>query len=151
MPKDSQQNSPPIWGGGSPIFAARKSGQSPRCSVTAPKQQRLDVSEVGDVTIVRFRDRRITEGRRIQQMAEELFHLVEGDGRNKLLVSLSSVDFMSSAALGKLITLEKKAKARGSMLKLCNVCPQLSLVLAVTRLDRLFDIETDEAHALAAF
>jgi len=115
------------------------------------RQERLDVSEVGDVTIVRFRDQRITEDRRIRQMAEEMFHLVEGDDRKKLLVSFSSVDFMSSAALGKLITLDKKAKARGSMLKLSNVCPHLSQVLAVTRLDRLFDIEKDEAHALAAF
>ena len=116
-----------------------------------PHQQRLDVSEVKDVTIVRFRDQKITEDRRIQQMAEEMFHLVEGEHRKKLVLSFSSVDFMSSGALGKLITLDKKAKARGGTLKLSNVCPRLSHVLAVTRLDRLFDIVPDESHALAAF
>lgn len=114
-------------------------------------QQRLDVSEVGDVTIVRLRDRRITEDRRIQRMAQELFHLVEGEDRRKLIVDFSSVDFLASAALGKLITLDKKATARGGVLKLSNICPQLSQIFAVTKLDRLFDIEKDAAAALAAF
>lgn len=115
------------------------------------KQQRLDVSEVGDVTIVRLRDQTISEDRSIQEMGESLFHLVEGEGRKKLILSLSSVHFLSSAALGKLIVLHKKAKSRGSMLKLSNICPDLCKVFSVTRLDCLFDIKTDEAHALAAF
>jgi anti-sigma B factor antagonist len=115
------------------------------------QKQRLDVSEVGDVTVVRLRDRRITEDRKIDQWAQELYDLVDAEDRKKLLVSLSSVDFLSSAALGKLITLDKKAAARGGLLKLSNVCPNLSQLFSVTRLDRLFDIETDEALALAAF
>jgi anti-sigma B factor antagonist len=115
------------------------------------RPQRLDVSEVGDVTVVRLRDQRITEDRKIDQWAQELYDLVEGDDRKKLLVSLCSVDFLSSAALGKLITLDKKATARGGVLKLSNICPHLSQLFSVTRLDRLFDIEKDEAHALAAF
>jgi anti-sigma B factor antagonist len=115
------------------------------------QQQRLDVNEVGDVTVVRFRDQRITESRGIQQMAQELYHLVEGDNCKKLILSLSSVDFMSSGALGKLITLDKKTKARGGTLKLSNICPELSQIFATTRLDRLFDIQKDEADALACF
>ena len=115
------------------------------------EKQRLDVSEVGDVTVVRLRDQRITEDRKIDQLAQELYDLVETENRRKLLVSLSSVDFLSSAALGKLITLDKKATARGGVLKLSNICPNLSQLFSVTRLDRLFDIEKDEALALAAF
>jgi anti-sigma B factor antagonist len=76
---------------------------------------------------------------------------VDGQVAKKLLLSLCSVDFLSSAALGKLITLDKKTMARGGALKLSNVCPDLSQVFSVTRLDRLFDIEKDEADALASF
>ena len=115
------------------------------------KPERLDVSEVGDVTVVRLRDQRITEDRKIDQLAQELYDLVDAEDRKKLLVSLCSVNFLSSAALGKLITLDKKTMARGGVLKLSNVCPNLSQLFSVTRLDRLFDIEKDEAHALAAF
>ncbi|MHC4398640.1 MAG: STAS domain-containing protein [Planctomycetota bacterium] len=116
-----------------------------------PEHRRLDVSEVGDVTLVRFRDQRITEDRRIREMAQELYQLVEGEDRKRLVVSLRSVDFLSSAALGKLITLHKKTTSRGGLLKLSNICPALAHILSVTRLDRLFDIQKDESHAVAAF
>ena len=78
------------------------------------KLQRLDVSQRGDVTVVRFRDRSITESRGIEEIAEELFHLADGEDRKKLVVSLASVDCLSSAALGKLIILNRKVAARGA-------------------------------------
>jgi anti-anti-sigma factor len=115
------------------------------------KQQRLEVSEVGDVTVVHFRDQRIIEDLGIQEMGQELFHLVETEGRAKLVLNFSSVGFLSSAALGKLITLDKKVKSRGGVLKLCGIRPEIYEVFAITRLDRLFDIKTDESEALAAF
>ena len=115
------------------------------------KLERLDVSDVGDVTIVRFRDRRITDARGIEEIAQEMLHLVEREDRKKLIVSLASVDSLSSAALGKLITLSKKAAARGGAIKLSNMNADISRVFSVTRLDRLFDIEKDEHHALEAF
>jgi anti-sigma B factor antagonist len=113
--------------------------------------RRLDVSEVGDVTVVRFRDHKIVEDINIQQLGQELFQLVEVDSRTKLLLNFSSVDFLSSAALGKLITLDKKMKAHGGVLKLSNIRPEIYEVFAITKLNRLFDIKDDEADALAAF
>ena len=113
--------------------------------------QRLDVNEVGDVTVVRFRDHKIVEDISIQQLGQELFHLVEVDNRDKLLLNFSSVDFLSSAALGKLITLDKKMKAHGGSLKLSNIRPEIYEVFAITKLNRLFDIRDDEADALAVF
>jgi anti-sigma B factor antagonist len=113
--------------------------------------RRLDVSEVGDVTVVRFRDHKIVEDLNIQQLGQEIFHLVEVDNRAKLLLNFSSVDFLSSAALGKLITLDKKMKAHGGTLKFSNIRPEIYEVFAITKLNRLFDIRDDEADALAAF
>ena len=113
--------------------------------------QRLDVSEVGEVTVVRFRDRRITEDCDLEKLGEELFRLVEGEHRKKLVVSLSSVELLTSAALGILITLRKKANAWGGGLKLSDLGPEIANVFSVTRLDSLFDIEEDAAHAVAGF
>jgi anti-sigma B factor antagonist len=113
--------------------------------------RRLDLSEVGDVTVVRFRDHKIVEDINIQQLGQEMFQLVEADNRTKLLLNFSSVDFLSSAALGKLITLDKKMKAHGGTLKLSNIRPEIYEVFAITKLNRLFDIKDDEADALAAF
>jgi anti-sigma B factor antagonist len=136
-------------GGGRP-YPAADGGSARRISLML-ECQRLAVSEVGEVTMVHFHDRKITEDRRAEQVGRELYHLVEGEGPKKLLLNLSSVDFLSSAALGKLITLDKKTRARGGVLKLSNICPELLQILTVTRLDRLFDIEKDETAALAAF
>lgn len=113
--------------------------------------RRVDVNEVGDVTVVRFRDHKIVEDINIQQLGQELFRLVETDNRGKLLLNFSAVDFLSSAALGKLITLDKKMKAHGGVLKLSNIRPEIYEVFAITKLNRLFDIKDDEADALAAF
>ena len=111
----------------------------------------LDVSEVGDVTVVRFRDHKIIEDINIQELGQEMFRLVEADGRDRLLLDFASVEFLSSAALGKLITLDKKMKAHGGTLKLSNIRPEIYEVFAITKLNRLFDIRKDEADALAAF
>jgi len=113
--------------------------------------RRLDVSEVGDVTVVRFRDPKIIEDINIQELGQEMFRLVEEDHREKLVLNFSSVNFLSSAALGKLITLDKKVKNHGGVLKLSNIRPEIYEVFAITKLNRLFDIKDDEADALAAF
>ena len=113
--------------------------------------RRLEVNEVGDVTVVHFRDQKIIEDLRIQELGQELFQLVETEKRKKLLLNFASVDFLSSAALGKLITLDKKVKLNSGAMKFCNIRPEIYEVFAITRLNRLFDIKRDEADGLAAF
>jgi len=113
--------------------------------------RRLDVTEVGDVTVVRFRDHKIVEDINIQELGQEMFRLVEVEKRDKLLLNFSTVDFLSSAALGKLITLDKKMKSHGGVLKLSNIRPEIYEVFAITKLNRVFDIKEDEADALAGF
>ncbi|HBO46178.1 MAG TPA: anti-sigma factor antagonist [Planctomycetaceae bacterium] len=113
--------------------------------------RRLAVNDVGDVTVVRFRDQKILDDLNIQELGRELSRLVEVENRKKLLLNFSAVEFLSSAALGKLITLDKKVKAAAGALKLSNIQPEIYEVFAITKLNRLFDIKDDEADALAAF
>ncbi len=113
--------------------------------------RRLETDEVGEVTVVRFVDRKILDESNIQQLGNELFRLVEEDGRKKLLLNFANVEFLSSGALGKLITLDKKVKAHNGVLKLSNIRPEIYEVFAITKLDRVFDIRDDESAALAAF
>ena len=58
-----------------------------------------------------------------------------------LVLDFSSAGFLSSAALGKLITLDKKVRAAGGSLKLRNVPPEIYEVFRITRLNRFFEIE----------
>ena len=113
--------------------------------------RRVEIRDVGDVTVVKFRDHKIIEDISIQELGQELFQLVEKDHRKKLLLNFTGVDFLSSAALGKLITLDKKMKAAEGALKLCAIRAEIYEVFAITKLNRLFDIKDEEAGALAAF
>ncbi len=113
--------------------------------------RRLQVADVGEVCVVRFRDQKIIEDINIQEWGQELFQLVDVENRQKLLLNFSGVDFLSSAALGKLITLDKKVKARSGQLRLCNIRPEIYEVFAITKLNRLFDIRDEESEALASF
>ncbi|HJN66296.1 MAG: STAS domain-containing protein [Pirellulales bacterium] len=111
---------------------------------------RIDVSDVGEVSVVQFKDRKILDESNIQEMGRELFGLVD-QNRIQILLNFMNVEFLSSAALGKLITLDKKIKTAKGQLKLSNIRPEIYEVFAITRLNKLFDIHDDEADALATF
>ncbi|RIK87426.1 MAG: anti-sigma factor antagonist [Planctomycetota bacterium] len=113
------------------------------------KPQRIEVSESANISVVRFIDQKIIDPVAIQELGQELFDLVEKDERRKIVLNFRNVEFLSSAALGKLITFEKKAKRIGAELILTNISPEIFQVFAITNLDKLFKIKDSEADALA--
>ena len=113
--------------------------------------RRIETSEVRGVTIVNFIDRKILEAAHIQERGEELQHLVDHDGNKDLLLDFDSVEFLSSAALNKLIILDKKVKAKAGQLKLCNLMPEIREVFVITRLNQLFDIVDTRDKAFEGF
>ena len=113
--------------------------------------RRIDVSKVGDVTVVKFLDKKILDEAGIQELGAELFALVEHDNRRSMVLNFSNVDFLSSAALGKLITLDRKMKSAKGRLKMSNIRPEILEVFQITKLNKVFDIRGDEAEAIAAF
>jgi len=109
------------------------------------------VEHIGDVTVVNFVDRKILDEQNIQVIGEQLFGLVDEQGLKKILLNFSNVEYLSSAALGKLITLNKKLQQAGGKLILCNIDAQIFEVFEITKLDRFFKIIKDEQAALQAF
>ncbi len=113
--------------------------------------RRIDVSKVGDVSVVRFVDKKILDEAGIQELGAELFALVEHDNRKSIVLNFSNVEFLSSAALGKLITLDRKVKSAKGRLKMSNIRPEIMDVFQVTKLNKVFDIRSEEAEAISAF
>jgi anti-sigma B factor antagonist len=111
---------------------------------------RITVNESADVSVVNFIDRKILDEANIQELGRELFGLVE-DGNKKILLNFSNVEFLSSAALGKLITLDKKVKSASGQLHLSDIRPEIYEVFAITRLNKLFEIHDTEAAALETY
>src|SRR3954447_13281486 len=115
-----------------------------------PRRRRLEVEDIGEVTVVNFIDRKILDEQNIQKIGEDLFSLVDELGRRKILLNFGNVEYLSSAALGKLITLNNKVKKAGGKLVLCNIDPQIYEVFEITRLNKLFNIQKEEQAALQA-
>ena len=115
------------------------------------EHHRIKVAEIDGVTVVRFTDRKILDELIIQELGQELFALVEGEDRKNLLLNFTNVEFLSSAALGKLISLHKKIERAGGVLKLSNIRPEIYDVFKITRLNEKFDIRDEQEDALADF
>lgn len=114
-------------------------------------RRRIDVEDVGGVTVAKFVDKKILDENNIQIVGNQLFGLVDEDGRTRIVLDFSNVEYLSSAALGKLITMEKKVKAAGGKLRLCNIRPEIYEVFAITRLNKLFSICENQEKALESF
>lgn len=115
----------------------------------AAGQRRLDIEEVGDVTIARFLDKKILDENNIQMIGNQMFGLVDEDGRKKIVLDFANVEYLSSAALGKLITMNNKVKTAKGKLRLCNIRPEILEVFTITKLNKVLDIKTDQEQALA--
>lgn len=115
------------------------------------KSERLFLEPRGDVTIVSFMDKKILDEANIQEIGDELTRLVTKDHRIKLLLNFENVEYLSSAALGKLISLHKRVREHNGQLKLCDIRPEIYEVFKITKLNLLFEIYDDEELALKTF
>ena len=104
----------------------------------------LRLENVDGVTVVSFVDTKIVTEEQIQEVGEQLYSLVEDEGHKNLLLNFGNVQYLSSAALGKLINLKKKVAAVKGKLKLCCIHPDLLEVFRITRLDQVFEIYAEE-------
>ncbi|MGE3314763.1 MAG: STAS domain-containing protein [Planctomycetaceae bacterium] len=113
--------------------------------------RRIDIDEIGDVTIATFIDKKILDETNIQVIGNQLFGLVDQDARQKIILDFTNVEYLSSAALGKLITMDKKVKGARGKLRLCSIRPEIYEVFAITKLNKLFNIYEDQEKALEGF
>jgi len=114
-------------------------------------QSHLSVSSKDGICFVEFADRKILEEISINQIGEELATLVEDHRPVNLLLDFRNVEHLSSAALGMLITLNKRVSGQKGQLKLSGINPQIFEVFKITRLHKIFEIYDSAAAAKASF
>ena len=115
------------------------------------EQSHIYVEEHGDVAVVRFEDRKIIDELVIQELGSELMALVDEQNRMKIVLNFENVEFLSSAALGKLILLDKRAKEAGGLVKLCEIRNEIYTAFKITKLNESFDIQATEHDAVDSF
>lgn len=117
----------------------------------AAHDSRLRISQQGEVTQIEFLDRNILDEANIQAIGDEIGQLIEEAGEPRLLISFNNVDHLSSAALGALITINKRVNDKSGALRLADIDPQIYEVFTITRLDKLFQIHETRDDALTSF
>jgi len=84
------------------------------------------------------------------KVKQEIVDLLTG-GKTKLVVDLSSVEYLDSTGLGVLIGGLKRSREREGDLKL--ICDNMRIlrIFEITGLTKIFDIYKSEAEALGSF
>ena len=103
-----------------------------------------------DVAVVSLLNKRMLDESNIRALHEELVELVEERGASKMVLDLSGVEYLSSAVLGRLISLLKTVKKHGGKLYICNVHPNVAEIFEITQLDQVIGIEPGISEAVEA-
>jgi anti-sigma B factor antagonist len=138
-----------------PAIPATPSGAADRGSVTKgatmASTARLLIHTMRDVVIVNFQDASILDTQAVEQIGQALYELTDARNHRKLILDFSKVQFLSSSALGVLITLRKKSAAIKGDVVLCAIRKELMKVFEITNLHKMFTIRPNETEALAHF
>jgi anti-sigma B factor antagonist len=76
--------------------------------------------------------------------------LAKVNGTQDVVVDMSWIDFVDSAGVGVLVSVFKAARAGGKTVKFVASAPGVVSVLALIKLDQIFDIHPDFASAVKA-
>ena len=111
----------------------------------------IDLENVDSVAIVKFKDTKVMDPARIEKLGLELLALVETDDTANVLINFENVNFFSSAAINKLIILEKRVRAGGGKIRLSNLRPEVRDLFSYTNLDSMFQIDELQSESLDSF
>jgi anti-sigma B factor antagonist len=101
----------------------------------------LDIHVFGDVTVVEFKATKGIDDPIAHLVGMDLRAYVQQHGCKKLMFNFRNIEYLSSAALGKLVVLRSMVLTAGATLCFCNVSSRILEALGITGFDRLFKIE----------
>jgi len=112
----------------------------------------LKVGVSGDVIAVHFTGCKVSlDEEALDRIHDQLLALADEPSESDLLLDCGNVEYLTSTALGTLISLHKKLVASGRHLIVGNLSPQVHEVFSVTKLDKFLDVRLagQKAEAVA--
>lgn len=102
-------------------------------------------------TVVDFQTESLMNPRDVEQVGQGLYRLVDEQNARQVLLDFTRVKYLSSQAIGIILTLNKKlSQFKGATLTLCGVGQTLLQLLKITRLDKILKVVPTQAEALKA-
>ena len=109
----------------------------------------LTTSRVNGVAVLTVQEARLTFPA-LPDLASAATDLI-GNGETRILLDLTAVGYVDSAAIGCLMDLYRQAIAKGGALKLATVQKRVETMLTMTGAHNFLALHADEAAALASF
>ena len=116
-----------------------------------PAPARIALEDEDGVTAVRFFDRHIMDDRIVREVGDQIMAALPPSGPVRVILDFGNVSMISSAMIGRLVVLQRRADATGGLLRLCEVGTGVRDVLRTTNLDRIIKITRDRREAREAF
>ena len=91
------------------------------------------------------------EEKRILAALERLGNIIDSRKNVQVVLDMASVEYLSSAGLGRLVALLKKSMAGGGCLHIATLRAEILELFEVMRLGRIFKIFDTVEEALSAF
>ena len=110
----------------------------------------FDLREEGEIAVLTLKRDQLTDEENLEQLDQELSLIQEQPSGKRIVCDLSSVRYMSSSAIGKLISLHRKAIRTNGRIALCGLQPSVQDSLAASHLLDYFTIRPNAADAVAA-
>ncbi len=111
----------------------------------------LDVKRLGDALVLKFTRTDMTDAAFINKVGDEIYQLIKGVEKPKVVIDFSQVERLASATLGMLVALRKIVTRQGGQMRVTNIADDLIAVFKMTRLDVTLQVCGSNEAALDSF
>ncbi len=112
------------------------------------KSSFFTVAQKGDVYVVSVDRDQLKDDDNLEQLSQDFNLLIEKHEITKIVLCLSRVRYMTSMAIGKIISLHRKLQRTDGTLVLCELVPDVASTLEAAKLLTYFTTTPDLAAAL---
>ncbi len=109
----------------------------------------LKVEKVGNVMVVSFDQDNKINVTVSQKLKVEITKLISP--HSKLVMNLEGIDYIDSTGFGMLLSILRTCKNSQSLLKLCNISPEVMELVKLLQLQTVFDIRNNLNDCLKSF
>lgn len=108
----------------------------------------LTVDDCDDVVVVGITRTHLNDEENIELLGRDLISIVEQYERDRIVLDLAGVEYMTSSVVGKIIALHRRMHRDGGRLVVCNVGESIEKILATASLLQYFNVATDVEAAV---
>lgn len=111
----------------------------------------IELRSVGGVVVASFHRGGFKDEKQILATLERLGKIIDSRKAVRMVVDMTRIDYLSSAGLGRMVSLLKKAMATGGSLYLACMNEQIRELFEVMRLTQIFRIFPTVEAGVEAF